>query len=239
MKKLFNLIILVFFFSFSTAFAQTSADVEKNIKKTLGVLLPDETVNRVSDTPFNNLYEVQIGPNVIYMSGDGRYILKGDLMDMQKRVNLTENERSEARKEIFAGLSKDEFIEFSPKNPQHTIYVFTDIDCAFCRKLHRDVPTLNKKGIAVRYLAFPRTGMGSRTANVMEAVWCSDDRKQALTDAKNGKRVVSKQCPNPVEREYLMGQQFGVRGTPAIYTEDGQELSGYVAPDELYKIVNK
>lgn len=239
MKKLLFLMILFSGFLFTSAFAQTNSEIENNIRKTLSVLLPDETVNRISETPFKDLYEVQIGPNVIYMSGDGRYVLKGDLLDMQKRVNLTENERSQARKEIFAGLSKDEFIEFSPKNPQHTIYVFTDIDCAFCRKLHRDVPTLNEKGISVRYLAYPRTGMGSPTANTMEAVWCSDDRKQALTDAKNGKRIVSKQCPNPVEKEYLMGQEFGVRGTPAIYTEDGKELSGYVPPDQLYKIVNK
>ena len=238
MSRLTCLVVLFLYFVFLPASAETNEEAENNIRNVLSVLIPDETINRIRTTPFSDLYEVLMGPNIIYISGDGRYVLKGELLDMQQRVNLTENERAVARKTIFAGLQKDEFIEFSPKAPEHTIYVFTDIDCSYCRRLHRDVPVLNESGISVRYLAFPRGGMGSNTANMMEAVWCADDRKQALTDAKNGKKITSKQCPNPVEREYLMGQQFGVRGTPAIYTEDGEELSGYVPPAELLKIVN-
>lgn len=238
MNKISSLIITLFCFTCSSLYAETNEETRNNIRNILSILLPDETINSINNTPFNNLYEVVIGPNVVYISGDGRYILKGDLLDMQERMNLTENERSEARKMIFAGLKKDEFIEFSPENPKRIIYVFTDIDCGYCRKLHRDVPELNKGGISVRYLAFPRGGMGSNAASQMQAVWCSEDRKQALTDAKNGKKIKSRQCPNPIEREYLMGQQFGIRGTPAIYTEDGEELSGYVPPAELMKFVN-
>ena len=239
MNKLFYPAAFLLCFMFTGVFAEPVNEAESNIKNVLGVVLPDETINRIRTTPFHNLYEVQLGPNVIYVSGDGRYILKGDLLDMQKRANLTENERTQARKQIFASLGSDEFIEFSPKKPEHTIYVFTDVDCSYCRRLHKDVPELNAGGVSVRYLAFPRGGMNSNAARLMQAVWCSDDRQQALTDAKNGKQIVSRQCPNPVEREYLLGQKFGVRGTPAIYTEDGEELSGYVPPAELLSIVNQ
>lgn len=238
MNKWLYLVTLLLIFAFQNTYAESREEVENNIKNVLGVVLPDEKINSIKTTPFDNLYEVQLGPNIIYISGDGRYILKGDLLDMHARTNMTENERTLARKQIFASLSNNEFIEFSPEKPEHTIYVFTDVDCAYCRKLHKDVPALNDGGVSVRYLAYPRGGMGTNTARLMQSVWCSDNRQQALTDAKNGKQIISKQCPNPVEREYILGQKFGVRGTPAIYTEDGKELSGYVPPAELINIVN-
>lgn len=239
MMKIPYLIVLFVCFALSPAHADDNANAEENIREVLGVLLPDEPVDRIRTTPFNDLYEVMMGPNVIYISGDGRFVLKGDLLDMQERINVTEQERTAARKHIFASLKPEEFIEFSPENPEHVVYVFTDIDCAYCRRLHQDIPVLNQQGLSVRYLAFPRAGMGSNTANTMEAVWCSRDRRQALTDAKNGKRVNPNQCDSPVGKEYLLGQKIGVRGTPAIYTEDGEELTGYLPPAELISIVRK
>ena len=212
---------------------------EQNIRQVLSALIPDEPVTRVRETPFDNIYEVLMGPNVIYMSGDGRYILRGDLLDLKDRLNLSENERTLARKEIFANLNQDDYIEFGPKNPEHLIYVFTDINCSYCRKLHRDVPELNKNGVGVRYLAFPRGGIHTNAGIIMQSVWCANDRKQALTDAKNGKKIPSKQCDDPVEKEYLLGQKIGVRGTPAIFTADGDELTGYVPPGELIRIVKR
>ena len=217
--------------------ADTNAEAEKNIRHTLQQLAPGESVTRIRTTPFGNLYEVLLGPSVIYMSGDGRFILKGDLFDMQNRQNVSENERELARAAIFANLSSEEYIEFSPEKPEHIIYVFTDIDCGYCRKLHHDVPLLNKNGLAVRYLAYPRGGIGSSAHSKLEAVWCADDRQQAMTDAKNGKDVESRQCSNPVANEYELGQKFGIRGTPAIYKANGEELSGYVPPDSLLEIV--
>ena len=219
------------------AYANDLARAEQNIRQILTTLIPDEPVTRVRETPFENIYEVMMGPNVIYMSGDGRYIFRGDLLDLKGRSNLSENERTLARKMIFDGLSKNEYIEFSPKNPEHLIYVFTDINCSYCRKLHRDIPELNKNGVGVRYLAYPRGGMNTNAGIIMQSVWCANDRQKALTDAKNGKQIASKQCDDPVEKEYILGQKMGVRGTPAIFTSDGEELTGYMPPGELIRMV--
>lgn len=239
MKKLLYLPVFFICLHIPFSHAETDSAAEKNIKATLAGLIPDEPVTRIRTTPFDNLYEVLMGPNVIYMSGDGRYILKGDLLDMQTRTNLSENERAMARESIFHNLTREEYIEFSPQNPQHILYVFTDVNCSYCRRFHKDMPVLNEHGIGVRYLAYPRAGIGSRTAAMMQSVWCAADRKQALTDAKNGKNISVKQCKNPIEKDYLLGQKIGVRGTPAIYTENGEELSGYMPPDELISIVSK
>lgn len=237
-KQNYLLLIMLCCLAFS-GYAVSDAEAEKNIRHTLQQLAPGETITRIRATPFGNLYEVLLGPSIIYMSGDGRYILKGDLFDMQDRRNVSEKERAMAREAIFASLGPDEYIEFSPEKPEHVIYVFTDVDCGYCRKLHHDVPVLNKNGLAVRYLAYPRGGIGSSAYAKLEAVWCAADRQKAMTDAKNGINVVSRQCSNPVANEYELGQKFGLRGTPAIYKSNGEELSGYIPPADLLNIVKE
>jgi thiol:disulfide interchange protein DsbC len=236
--KIAKIICVLFSLSYSLGL-YADEDVERNIQQSLAKILPDVEITRISKTPIDNLYEVLVATDVIYMTGDGRYVLKGDLLDMQKRLNLSEELRSTARTKLFNTLSADEIIEFAPKKTDHVIYVFTDIDCAYCRRLHRDVPVLNENGVSIRYLAYPRAGIGSRAFNDMQAVWCAEDRKQALTDAKNGKQVIPKECDNPVEAQYKLGKALGIRGTPAIFLEDGEEIPGYMPPAELLKYVKK
>jgi len=213
--------------------------IEKNIAESLKSYNLDGKLTRIRTTPFENLYEVMIGPDVIYMSGDGRFVLKGDLLDLQEQKNISEEQRSLARKQILESIPAKEYIEFAPKKTEHILYVFTDVDCVFCRRLHQDVPKLNKQGIAVRYLAWPRNGVNTEAGNIMKSVWCAEDRQQALTDAKNDKPVESKECPNPVENQYKLGQMIGVRGTPAIYLEGGEDLRGYRSPEEIASIFNR
>jgi thiol:disulfide interchange protein DsbC len=126
---------------------------------------------------------------------------------------------------------------FSPRNPQYTITVFTDLDCQYCRKLHSQIAEINKLGIRVRYMFYPRTGPNTDSWRKAEAVWCSADRNEALTRAKAGAAVdTSKTCgPTPVAREYALGQSIGVQGTPTIVTETGDSINGYLPPQELVK----
>jgi len=236
LKPLFTTLTIAVAFIAFQAYA-IDAEADKRIRATMAELLPEQAVTKISATPFDGLYEVILGTNVVYMSGDGRYILRGDMLDMRERENLSEKQRISARKEIFDALSEAEYIEFSPPHPDHHLYVFTDIDCGYCRRLHQDVPVLNKNGIGVRYLAYPRGGMDSNTSRTMEDVWCAKDRQQALTDAKNGKNVPQANCENPVAEDYELGRKLGIRGTPAIYTDDGEELRGYVPPGQLIDIV--
>jgi len=226
-------------FSLTAWSANADKAVEENITHALQRIVPDVEITRIRSTPIENLYEVMLGPDVIYISGDGRFIFRGDLLDLQEKRNLSEDQRSLVRKEVLSNLPEKEYIEFAPAKIEHVVYVFTDVDCAYCRRFHQDVPVLNENGVTVRYLAFPRGGIGTHTFNVMQAVWCSVDRNQALTDAKNGIPIKANQCPNPVEKHFLLGQKFGIRGTPAIYLEDGQELPGYTPPDELLRLVRK
>ena len=142
-----------------------------------------------------------------------------------------------ARLALINAVPESQMVIFSPRNPQYTITVFTDLDCQYCRKLHSQIAEINKLGIRVRYMFYPRTGPNTDSWRKAEAVWCSADRNEALTRAKAGAAVdTSKTCgPTPVAREYALGQSIGVQGTPTIVTETGDSINGYLPPQELVK----
>ena len=224
----------------SSAFNAGAAErIEERLTRSLQQVFPDIEITRVSSTPIENIYEVIIGPDVVYMTDDARFILKGDLIDIKERRNLSEDVRASSRADSLKNIPESEYIEFTSKESKDTIYVFTDIDCGYCRKLHRDVPELNDNSITVRYLAYPRAGIGSSVYRRMGDVWCAEDRQQALTDAKSGRPVEANDCKNPVENQYLLGKKLGVRGTPAIFLESGRALSGYMPPDELLGVIGR
>jgi thiol:disulfide interchange protein DsbC len=122
---------------------------------------------------------------------------------------------------------------FSPDKPTHTITVFTDIDCGYCRKLHHEMADYHAKGIRVRYLMFPRSGVNSPSYDKAVSVWCSEDRNDSLTKAKNGKDPAPRTCDNPVQNHMAMGRSIGVQGTPSIVFEDGRVIPGYVPAERL------
>jgi thiol:disulfide interchange protein DsbC len=192
-------------------------------------------------SPIPGIYQFMQGADVSYMTADGKYFLDGNLYDMATRENLTEVLRTHARLAMISAVPESQMVIFSPKNPQYTITVFTDVDCGYCRQLHSEMAELNRLGIRVRYMFFPRSGPDTDSWKKAEVVWCSADRNEALTRAKAGAKLdLSKVCAGtPVAREYALGQSIGVRGTPAILTESGDYISGYMPPRELLQQIKQ
>jgi thiol:disulfide interchange protein DsbC len=185
--------------------------------------------------PIAGLYEFTQGAEISYLTVDGKYFIDGNLYDMKSRDNLTEVVRTHARAAMINAVPESEMLIFSPANPKYTITVFTDVDCAYCRKLHSEMAELNRLGIRVRYMFYPRSGPGSESWRKAEVVWCSANRNEAFTRAKTGAALdMNKTCgATPVKREYELGENIGVRGTPAIVTENGDYIAGYFPPREL------
>ncbi len=189
----------------------------------------------LKNSPIAGIYEFKQGAEISYLTGDGKFFIDGNVYDMATRENLTEGLRASARRALISEIPETQMLIFSPKNPLYTITVFTDVDCGYCRKLHSEMAQLNQLGVRVRYMFYPRTGPGTESWHKAEAVWCSSDRNDALTRAKAGGALdLTKSCGvTPVAREYALGQSIGVRGTPAILTENGNYISGYMAPHDL------
>ena len=236
-----GLLSLVLSFGTGPAAAQEAApaDVTKRVQASIARLNADLKVDGVMTTPVSGLYEVAIGPRLVYVTGDGRYLFQGSISDVEKREDLTEPRRSAIRLAAINKVSEDQMVIFGPKNAAHTITVFTDIDCGFCRRLHSEVGKYNANGIRVRYLFMPRAGVGSESYQKAVAVWCAKDRHQAMTDAKAGKEIPVKECDNPVDEHMALAELMGINGTPALILPDGTLLPGYVPPDRLKAVLEK
>lgn len=187
-------------------------------------------VEDIRPSPIAGLYEVSSGAEVGYVSADGRFYVDGDVFDMGSKQNLTEDRRKQGRLALLAGVSDADTIVFAPKTAaRHTVTVFTDVDCVHCRRLHGDMAELNRLGIRVRYLMFPRGGPDSDAWSKAESVWCSGDRKEALTRAKRGEKIEARRCESAVAAQYELGRQLGITGTPGIITDQGEFLAGYAS----------
>ena len=210
------------------------AAIEASLKK----VLPDIPIDKITPSPVDGVSEVLMGPTVFYISNDGKYLFQGSLIDMKTRENLSETRRKEIRIAAINDFGEDRMIIFPAKEPRHTITVFTDIDCGYCRKLHNEMDKYNAEGITVRYLLYPRSGPNTPSFDKAVSVWCKEDRRQALTDAKAGIKLAKADCDNPVKEEYDLGSLVGVRGTPAIILEDGEMLPGYIPANKLAKALD-
>jgi thiol:disulfide interchange protein DsbC len=199
------------------------------VNKIEGLKLED-----VRMTPVNGIFEITRGSEISYTSSDGRYVILGDMVDVDADANLSESRRRAIRTRMLETVPESEMLVFSPKDPKYTITVFTDIDCGYCRRLHSQIAEYNKLGIRVRYLFFPRTGPDTDSWHKAETVWCAPNRNDALTRAKNGEEIKSPKCPaDIVARDYELGHKLGVEGTPAIFLASGEMLPGYSPPSQL------
>lgn len=192
-------------------------------------------VEEVRYHPESGLYHVRVHGDTVYVTGDATHLVTGDLYDIATRQNLTEQSQAEMRRERLADLDPASAITYAPEGePAETVWVFTDIDCPYCRQFHQQIAAYNAHGIEVRYLAFPRKGPGSEGWKRTAGVWCADDRRAALTRAKSGGKVEAQECEqSPVREHYDLGREVGLRGTPMIVSEDGRVLGGYLPPDQL------
>jgi len=241
--KIMSLVrIFVVFLTFlmGVSGAAMAADQDEAAKAKILESFPELEFDDIGPSPIPGLYEVQLGSSVSYITSDGRYLIRGDIYDSVTEENLTEVRRTSVRVRAVDNVGENSMIIFEPEQVKHTITVFTDIDCGYCRKLHRQIDDYNERGIKVRYLFFPRSGPDTMSWFKADHVWCADDRNSALTRAKAGEAVQSDGCgTTPVQQHYLLGRAFGITGTPAIVVDTGELIPGYVAPDELIGYLNE
>lgn len=209
------------------------------LRQKLEQSLPGVAIDSLKKVDNADLYEGVINGEILYFSADGRYVLQGELVSLESRTNLTEQRRVSLRKDIIDSLDEEDMIIFEPKQTEHTLTVFTDIDCVYCRKMHSEIEQYKDLGIRIRYMAYPRGGIGSQSYDEAVTVWCNEDRHDAMTRAKAGEEMKAKTCDNPVKAEFETGQKLGVQGTPALFTENGQMLPGYVPPERLKEILEQ
>ncbi len=205
--------------------------IQENIKNSL----PQYQIESIRPHDASGLHIVQLqnGP-ALYATDNGQYFLVGDLYRLDENGLINETEEAKLAQIETIPEKQRLFLPPQEKEKAH-VSVFTDITCGYCRMLHSEITELNDLGITVRYLAFPRSGPESESYNQMVSIWCSDNPKKWMTNAKLGHKVPENNCDNPVAEQYSLGQSIGVRGTPTLVLSTGKLLSGYLPAKELAK----
>ena len=212
---------------------EVSAELQA-VRDTVSGRFAEIDPQEVFESPIPGWYTVRKGAIVAYISADGRYLLQGDMIDLENNANLSEESRNEARVKMMSDVPNEDLIVFTPEQVEHTVSIFTDIDCSFCRRLHAQIDEYMAQGIEIRYFLYPRNGPTSPSWAKAENVWCANDRNEALTLAKLDQEYPTRTCDaSIVSNHYLIGQDVGLRGTPAIVLDDGTLFSGYLPPDQL------
>lgn len=203
-------------------------------------------IDTVEVSPIKGFYQAFYDSELLYISKNGQFIMSGTMLELSEdgpvnhsQITIAKRNSKQApvRASIINKIDDSELVVFKSEKEKFVVTVFTDVDCAYCRKLHREVPQLNKKGITVRYMAFPRAGLGSSAYDKLVSVWCSDDRPKAMDDAKLKRQFGSNVCKNPISDHYQLTRKFGLTGTPALILEDGELIAGYLPADKLYEIL--
>jgi thiol:disulfide interchange protein DsbC len=224
MKRLLIIVCLSCFAIFGAYAADDSSAVIARLARQLGIK-PAE----ITPAPIPGLYRLLLGPQVAYVSADGRYFLRGDIIDLKSGNNLTVAARNQARLTYLKQLGDSDMIVFAPAHVKRSITVLTDIDCDYCRLLEHDRPALNAMGVEVRYLFYPRDGVGTASWNKAVSVWCAKNQKAAFAAAMQGKPINPLKCnATPITAGYEFGRLLGIDGTPAIITDQGQMIDGYI-----------
>lgn len=221
--------------------ASSSAATEtEEITRLLAERLPGVTVDSVGPSPIDGILEVRIdGTDVVYVTDDGRYLVSGVIVDLITRENLTERVRAEQRLSALRAISERKMIVFEPTGAvKHTVTTFTDIDCPYCRKMHSEMAILNRMGIRVRYLLFPRAGVNSESYEKAVSVWCAEDQQNEMTDAKGGIVPDKRNCDNPIREHMTLAYRLGLRGTPFTITDTGRAINGYMPAPELLETLD-
>lgn len=230
-----RLSVAVFFLAIISPGILIALDAD-GVKSSLLKVSPNLPIETIADSPIKGFYLVSLaGGQLLHVTEDAQYFVAGDLYSLahNKMVNLSELSRNKRRRELINGVDEAEMVIFAPDKTKKTVTVFTDVDCTYCRKLHQEVPKMNELGIAVRYLAYPRAGIPSPSYDKIQSAWCAEDPHTALTMVKAGQTIPQVNCTNPIANHLKLGEEIGVSGTPALVTETGELLPGYMPAESL------
>ncbi|RLA08903.1 MAG: DsbC family protein [Gammaproteobacteria bacterium] len=240
--KILNATVLIL--SFLLGSLSFAADID-NFKKSLIKVSPDlaKMSQNIKKSPIPNIYEVLIEGKILYFTADAKhYFFRSQLYQTDDNKSLTDESLMPYRLESLNHIKEKDFLTYAPPASdkiKKTITVVTDTSCPYCQKFHQQVPALNKKGISVRYMLFPRAGIDSQSSKIMQSAWCADDPQKALTDAKNGDKITDKTCPNPIKQHVKVAGDMGLTGTPMIILPDGDLVRGYVPTEQLLEILDE
>jgi thiol:disulfide interchange protein DsbC len=214
-------------------------EVDVDIKKTVSNAYPDVAIDEIKKIN-NNFHEIIINKQIYYVTNDGKYLIVGNVINLDTKESITENTKMNQRLSIIDSIDMKNYMIFKPKKTDHILTIFTDTSCPYCQKLHNEIPDLLENNIEIRYVLFSRNGNDVDAYQQLVSAWCSDDRIDALEDLFAGDILDdTSNCENPIARNFDYAGSLSVEGTPTIFLEDGRIIPGYQNYKNILAFINK
>lgn len=210
---------------------------EASIKKAAESFFTGGKVDSVRKLGILNLYEVQLGSDLVYTDEKTSYFVVGHIIDPKTGKDLTQ-ERIDKLTEIkFSELPLDIAIKQVKGNGKRVFVTFEDPNCSFCRKLAQEIQGMSD--ITVYTFLMPILSQDS--VDKSKAIWCSADRAKAWNDymTKGIAPAAGKCDTSALDRSTELGRRFNIRGTPAIVLTDGTKIPGFLTAAKLDEVLAK
>jgi thiol:disulfide interchange protein DsbC len=212
-------------------------DREAVIRKNLGERLPKlQPIDEVSSSPMAGLYEVRVnGSDIYYTDAQGNYLIHGDLVDTQRRHNLTEERVEKLTAIDFGALPLGDAITFVKGNGERKLAVFEDPNCGYCRRFEGDLQTIDN--VTIHLFLYPILGPDS--AEKSAHIWCAKDQGKSWLDwMLHDTPPVAAECDAAaVGRNVAFGHQYKITGTPTLVFANGVRVPGALAAAQVEKLL--
>ena len=234
MKKLYLILVTLCLVSCS----QTEEGEQLDIKKTISDAYPTVNIKDIKKID-NNFHEIIINNQIYYATNDGKYLIIGNVIDLQTKESITENTKMRQRLSIINSIEKENLVIYKPEQTKHVLTVFTDTSCPYCQKLHNEVPRLLENSIEVRYILFSRNGDEVEAYKQLVSAWCSKNKEEAVESLFEGDILDDVDiCENPLDKNSEYASLLSVEGTPTIFLEDGRVIPGYQNSKNIIAFIN-
>lgn len=210
---------------------------EAKIRQLVQAKFPSMAVDSVSKAPFAGLYEVVLDGEVVYTDEKVEYFFAGSIYDIRTTPprNLTQESNSQMIVKTLSGLTSQS-IRRVRGNGKRTLYTFEDPNCGYCRQLHKELAKITDVTIYTFLLPI----LSPDSVDKAKAVWCAKDQAKAWDEVMTTSVVADsgKTCETPIEKNLQLMRRFGIRGTPAIYLANGQQIGGFIPAEKIEQALN-
>jgi thiol:disulfide interchange protein DsbC len=218
----------------TSAIASSAFADEASLRKAIEATYPQVKVDSVTKTAFGGLYEVFAGGQILYADDKLTFLITdGQLIDPKTKRNITGARLEELTKVDVATLPLDQAIKVVKGNGSRKLYVFSDPDCPYCKRLEQN-ELINITDVTIYTFLYPLEQLHPDAGNKARAIWCAPDKAIAWQDwIDNGQLPkTTATCDTPIDKIADLGKKYNITSTPTLIFADGKRMLGaYPAKD--------
>lgn len=205
------------------------------VQKLFSQRFDNPEITAVRPTPYG-LYEIQLGPDLVFTDEKVTFVFDGVLIDAKTRQDYTRERMDEIARVPFDQLPFELAMKQVKGDGSRKLAIFEDPNCGYCKVLRKALGDIDNLTV----YTFPFPILSPDSTQKVKNVWCAKDRA-ATWDAwmLKGKVPPTLDCEVPIEQMLALGKKLMVRGTPALFFADGSRVGGAIPKEDIEKRLKK